>query len=171
MADTMIRGMAANKQVRFFACNSTDTVEKARITHHTSPVVTNALGRLLTGGVLMGAMCKNDTDKLTLRIQCQGPISGMLVTADANGHVKGYVSEPEVMLPANDVAKAVDLGVLSVIICRRHPSGKRRDCRGSDLLFCNKRPDSKLCGSGRVVQRRYIRSECRRIYHPADAIC
>ena len=39
----------------------------------------------------------------------------MLVTADANGHVKGYVSEPEVMLPANDVAKAVDLGVLSVI--------------------------------------------------------
>ena len=63
----------------------------------------------------MGAMCKNDTDKLTLRIQCQGPISGMLVTADANGHVKGYVSEPEVMLPANDVAKAVDLGVLSVI--------------------------------------------------------
>ena len=115
MADTMIRGMAANKQVRFFACNSTDTVEKARITHHTSPVVTNALGRLLTGGVLMGAMCKNDTDKLTLRIQCQGPISGMLVTADANGHVKGYVSEPEVMLPANDVAKAVDLGVLSVI--------------------------------------------------------
>lgn len=36
----------------------------------------------------MGAMCKNDTDKLTLRIQCQGPISGMLVTADANGHVK-----------------------------------------------------------------------------------
>ena len=72
MADTMIRGMAANKQVRFFACNSTDTVEKARITHHTSPVVTNALGRLLTGGVLMGAMCKNDTDKLTLRIQCQG---------------------------------------------------------------------------------------------------
>ena len=87
MADTMIRGMAANKQVRFFACNSTDTVEKARITHHTSPVVTNALGRLLTGGVLMGAMCKNDTDKLTLRIQCQGPISGMLVTADENGHV------------------------------------------------------------------------------------
>ena len=115
MADTMIRGMAANKQVRFFACNSTDTVEKARITHHTSPVVTNALGRLLTGGVLMGAMCTNDTDKLPLRIKCQGPISGMLVTADANGHVKGYVSEPEVMLPANDVAKAVDLGVLSVI--------------------------------------------------------
>ena len=115
MSDYIVRGMAANNQVRFFACNSTDTVEKARITHNTSPVASNALGRLLTGGVLMGAMCKNDTDKLTLRIQCQGPIQGMLVTADSKGNVKGYVSEPQVMLPAGDVAKATDLGVLSVI--------------------------------------------------------
>lgn len=115
MTDYIIRGMAAENQIRFFACNATDTVEKARITHRTSPVVTNALGRLLIGGVLMGAMCKNDTDKLTIRIQCQGPVQGMLVTADSRGNVKGYVSEPEVMLPAKDVAKAVDLGVMSVI--------------------------------------------------------
>ncbi len=115
MSDYIIRGMAANNQVRFFACNSTDTVEKARITHNTSPVVTNALGRLLTGGVLMGAMCKNDTDTLTIRLQCQGPIQGMLITADSKGNVKGYVSEAQVMLPAKDVAKAIDLGVMSVI--------------------------------------------------------
>lgn len=115
MSDYIIRGMAANNQVRFFACLSTDTVEKARITHHTSPVVTNALGRLLTGAVLMGAMCKNDSDTLTIRIQCQGPVKGMLVTADSKGNVKGYVSEPDVMLPAGDVAKAIDLGVMSVI--------------------------------------------------------
>lgn len=115
MSDYIIRGMAANNQVRFFACNSTDTVEKARITHNTSPVVTNALGRLLTGGVLMGAMCKNDTDTLTIRVQCQGPIQGMLITADSKGNVKGYVSEAQVMLPAKDVAKAIDLGVMSVI--------------------------------------------------------
>lgn len=115
MSDYMIRGMAADNQVRFFACNSTETVEKARITHNTSPVVTCALGRLLTGGVLMGAMGKNDTDMLTIRIQCQGPIKGMLVTADSKGNVKGYVNEAEVMLPATDVAKAIDLGVMSVI--------------------------------------------------------
>jgi len=115
MSDYIIRGMAANNQIRFFACTSTDIVEKARITHHTSPVVTNALGRLLTGGVLMGAMCKNDSDTLTIRLQCQGPIRGMLVSADSKGNVKGYVSEPEVMLPAKDVAKAIDLGVMSVI--------------------------------------------------------
>lgn len=115
MSDYIIRGMAANNQIRFFACLSTDTVEKARVTHHTSPVVTNALGRLLTGAVLMGAMCKNDSDTLTIRIQCQGPVKGLLVTADSKGNVKGYVSEPDVMLPAKDVAKAIDLGVMSVI--------------------------------------------------------
>lgn len=115
MSDYIVRGMAANNQVRFFACNTTDTVEKARITHRTSPVVTGALGRLLTGGLLMGAMCKNDSDTLTIRIQCQGPIQGMMVTADSKGHIKGYVSEPEVMLPAKDITKAIDLGVMSVI--------------------------------------------------------
>lgn len=115
MSDYIVRGMAANNQVRFFACCSAQTVEKARITHGTSPVVTNALGRLLTGGALMGAMCKNDTDKLTIRIQCQGPIQGLLVTSDSKGNVKGYVSETDVMLPAKDVAKAIDLGVMSVI--------------------------------------------------------
>lgn len=115
MSDYIVRGMAANNQVRFFACRSTETVEKARITHGTSPVVTNALGRLLAGGALMGAMCKNDTDKLTIRIQCQGPIQGLLVSSDSKGNVKGYVSETDVMLPAKDVAKAIDLGVMSVI--------------------------------------------------------
>lgn len=115
MSDYIVRGMAANNQVRFFACRSTETVEKARITHGTSPVVTNALGRLLTGGALMGAMCKNDTDKLTIRIQCQGPIQGLLVSSDSKGNVKGYVSETDVMLPARYVAKAIDLGVMSVI--------------------------------------------------------
>ena len=115
MSDCIIRGMAANNQIRFFTCNSTELVEKSRITHGTYPVVTNALGRLLTGAVLMGAMCKNDDDVLTIRIQCQGPIQGMLVTADSKGNVKGYVSEAQVELPAKDVAKAVDLGVMSVI--------------------------------------------------------
>ena len=115
MSDYIIRGMAAKNQVRFFACSSTETVEKARIIHNTSPVVTNALGRLLTGGVLMGAMCKNDSDTLTIRIQCQGPIKGLMVTANSKGEIKGYVNETDVMLPAKDVAKALDLGVMSVI--------------------------------------------------------
>ena len=76
----------------------------------------------------MGAQCKNESDVLTLQIQCNGPIGGLTVTADAHSRVKGYVNNPNVILHANDkgkldVAKALDLGVLSVIkdIGRKEP--------------------------------------------------
>jgi molecular chaperone Hsp33 len=120
MSDYIIRGMAAENQVRFFAGTTKEIVETARSIHNTSPVATAALGRLLTAGALMGAGYKNDSDLLTLQIQCSGPIGGLTVTADAACNVKGYVNNPEVILHANekgklDVAKALDLGVLSVI--------------------------------------------------------
>ena len=120
MNDILIHGMAANNQVRFFSCYSKELVENARQYHNTRPVATAALGRLLTAGAMMGSMCKNDSDILTLQIQCSGPIGGLTVTANAHAHVKGYVNNPGVMLPPSpagklDVGKAVDLGVLSVI--------------------------------------------------------
>lgn len=120
MEDYIIRGMACNNQVRFFAAYTRNLVEKARKHHDTSPVATAALGRLLTGGAMMGKMCKNDTDVITLQIKCSGPIGGLVVTADANANVKGYVFNKNVMLPPNkngklDVGGALDLGVLTVI--------------------------------------------------------
>ena len=113
--DYIVRATAAEGSIRAFAITSRHLVEVARVDHDTSPVITAALGRLLSGAAMMGTMMKGEKDLLTIQIQCGGPAKGFTVTADANGHVKGYVSEPEVMLPANDVAKAVDLGVLSVI--------------------------------------------------------
>ena len=83
MEDYIIRGRAADHQVRFFAATSRNLVEEARKHHNTSPVVTAALGRLLTGGAMMGSMCKNETDVLTVQIKCSGPIGGLVVTADA----------------------------------------------------------------------------------------
>lgn len=120
MEDYIIRGMAANHQVRFFAAYSKNLVEEARKRHDTSPVATAALGRLLTAGAMMGAMCKNDTDVITIQIKCSGPIGGLVVTADAKANVKGYVYNKDVMLPPSkagklDVGKALDLGVLTVI--------------------------------------------------------
>lgn len=120
MSDYIVRGTAAGDQVRFFAAYTRDMVEEARRIHNTSPVATAALGRLLTAGAMMGAMSKNETDLTTLQIKCNGPIEGLLVTADGMANVKGYVTNPNVILPANDkgkldVAKALDLGVLSVI--------------------------------------------------------
>lgn len=120
MEDYIIRGTAANNQIRFFAAYTKEVVETARQAHNTSPVATAALGRLMTAGAIMGSMCKNDTDILTLKIQCQGPIGGMMVTADSKANVKGYVHNPNVMLPIRsdgklDVGGALDLGVMSVI--------------------------------------------------------
>ncbi|MBO5468602.1 MAG: Hsp33 family molecular chaperone HslO [Lachnospiraceae bacterium] len=120
MNDVIIRGMAADNQVRFFAAYTKKLVETAHTIHNTSPVATAALGRLLTAGSIMGSMCKNDSDVLTLQIQCSGPIKGLTVTANAHAQVKGYVNNPNVDLPLSDkgkldVGKALDLGVLSVI--------------------------------------------------------
>lgn len=120
MNDYIVRATAANNQIRAFAATTRNVVETARAAHNTSPVATAALGRLLTAGALMGSMMKNDTDILTLQIKCNGPIQGLTVTADVKGNVKGYVENPDVMLPPSkkgklDVAAALDLGVLSVI--------------------------------------------------------
>lgn len=120
MEDYIIRGMAADKQVRFFAAYTKHLVEKARQTHETSPVATAALGRLLTGTAMMGSMCKNDTDMVTVQIKGDGPIGGLVVTSDARARVKGYAYNKDVMLPPSkkgklDVGGAVGNGVLSVI--------------------------------------------------------
>ncbi len=120
MSDYIVRATAANDQIRAFAATTRDLVEYARSIHNTSPVATAALGRLLTAGSMMGSMMKGDNDILTLQITCSGPIKGLTVTADSNANVKGYVYDPDVMLPPSDkgkldVGKALGLGVLNVI--------------------------------------------------------
>ena len=120
MSDYIVRATAANSQIRAFAAVTTDMVEAARQNHNTSPVATAALGRLLTGGAMMGAMMKGEKDLLTLRIHAGGPLQGITVTADSHGNVKGYVGNPDVCIPANskgklDVAGAVGVGFMDVI--------------------------------------------------------
>lgn len=120
MSEYMVRATAAEGQIRVFAVTAKDLVERAKNHHNTSPVMTAALGRLLMGGVMMGAMMKGEKDILTIQIQCSGPAKGLMVTSDALGHVKGYPFVNDVILPANDKGKldvghALDLGVMSVI--------------------------------------------------------
>ena len=120
MTDYIIRATAAEGQIRAFAATTRDLVEYARSAHNTSPVATAALGRLLTAGAMMGIMMKGEKDLLTLKIEGDGPIGGLTVTADSRGNVKGYAFHPEVMLPPNDKGKldvggALGIGVLSVI--------------------------------------------------------
>lgn len=118
--DYIVRATAADHQLRAFAVTSRDIVEKAREIHNTSPVATAAIGRLLTAASMMGSMMKGEKDVLTLQIECGGPIGGITVTADSNADVKGYVNNPNVILPPNaqgklDVSGALGLGFLNVI--------------------------------------------------------
>lgn len=120
MTDYMVRATAADAQIRAFAATTRETVEAARQAHDTSPVVTAALGRLLTAGAMMGTMLKAESDLLTLQVRGDGPVGSLTVTADPEGNVKGYARVPQVILPANergklDVGGAVGSGVLSVI--------------------------------------------------------
>ena len=120
MSDYLVRATAAGAQIRAFACTTKGVVEAARQAHDISPVVTAALGRLLSAGAMMGSMQKGEEDLLTLQIKGDGPMQGLLVTADSKGGVKGYANVPDVILPANalgklDVAGAVGHGTLSVI--------------------------------------------------------
>ena len=120
MNDYIVRATAADAQVRAFACSTRDLVEAARRAHDTSPVVTAALGRLLSAGVMMGSMLKGKRDLITLQVKGDGPVGSLTVTADSGGRVKGFAAVPDVILPANslgklDVAGAIGQGTLSVI--------------------------------------------------------
>lgn len=120
MSDYLVRATAADAQVRAFAVTSRDLVEEARSRHDLSPVVTAALGRLMTGACLMGSMLKGEKDVLTLQISGDGPVRGMTVTADSQGNVKGYAQSPQAMMPPNaqgklDVGGVIGKGCLTVI--------------------------------------------------------
>lgn len=120
MTDYIVRATAADSQIRAFAITSREMVEEARRDHATSPVITAALGRLLTGAAMMGTMMKGEKDLLTIQVQCSGPAQGLTVTADSSGHVKGFPIAANVDLPLNDKGKldvggALGLGVMSVI--------------------------------------------------------
>ncbi len=118
MKDYLVRSISENKEVRGFAISTRDTVEEARRLHNTSPVVTAALGRLMSAGLIMGSMLKGD-DKLTLEIRSDGPVQGLTVTADPEGFVKGFALDPMAILPAKngklDVGGIVGKGYLKVI--------------------------------------------------------
>lgn len=120
MNDYIVRASAADGAVRAFAITSKALVEQARKHHDTSPVITAALGRLLSAGAMMGTMMKGGKDLLTVQVIAQGPAKGLTVTADAFGNVKGYPQVPQVELPPNpqgklDVGGAVGVGILRVI--------------------------------------------------------
>lgn len=117
--DYIVRASLANDSVRAFAISSTHLVAEARERHKTLPVVTAALGRLLSAGAIMGSMMKGDKDIVTISLKGDGPAGYITVTADSHGHVKGFPGNPNVDIPRKyagklDVGAAVGRGLLTV---------------------------------------------------------
>ena len=120
MSDRIIRGITKNKFVRFFAVNSTETTKYASQIHNLSGTTSVIMGRLLSAGLMMAFDMKSSTDLLTLKLQCEGPIGGALVTANNNGEIKGYINNPQIKLPSNsekiiDVKTVIGKGFITII--------------------------------------------------------
>ena len=121
MADKLVRGNSMDGAIRVFAAVTTDLVNEAQRIHHTYPVATAALGRLLTGAAIMGAAgLKNETDSMTVQIKGEGEITNLVAVTDCHSRVRGYVSNPYVDRPLNnkgklDVGGAIGGGYLSVV--------------------------------------------------------
>lgn len=104
MGDYLVRAMGYNGQVRAFAVRTTETVAEAQRRHNTWPVVSAALGRTMTATTMMGAMLKGD-NKITVKIEGNGPIGPIVVDADAKGDVRGFVSNGQVHFGLNEHGK------------------------------------------------------------------
>ena len=104
MSDYLIRAIGFNGNVRAFAARTTDTVGEAQKRHNTWPTATAAIGRSMTATVMMGAMLKGE-DKLTVKIEGNGPIGPLVIDANAEGEVRGFVTNPQIHFDLNDVGK------------------------------------------------------------------
>lgn len=93
-ADKLIHATAADNQLRCMAAVTTNLVGEACRRHRTFPTASAALGRTLTGGLLLGSGVK-DLETLTVHFDCDGPIGNIIAQADPYGNVRGYVSNPE----------------------------------------------------------------------------
>ena len=109
MKDQIIKFLAHDGKISVVCASTTNLVEEARKLHDLSPLVTAALGRVLTITALMGAEMKNKTDRLTIQIKGNGEIGKMVAVSDNFPHVKACITNPRVDLPLNEFGK-LDVG-------------------------------------------------------------
>lgn len=120
MKDYLVKALAYDGTIRAYGVRSTETVAEVQGRHAMWPTATAALGRAMTAAVMMGAMVKGE-DKLTIKIEGNGPIGSMIIDANAHGEVRGYVTNPQTHFDLNaqgklDVKRAVGTdGLLTVV--------------------------------------------------------
>lgn len=167
MSDILVRAISSDGLVKACAVVSTDLTERARQIHHTLPVGTAALGRALAAASMMGNALKGEGNSLTLQCKGGGPLGTVLAVSDAEGNVRGYVTNPGVDLPLRadgklDVGGAVGAeGTLTVIkdLGMREPYVGTIDLLGGEIAedvaayFVESEQIPTACGLGVLVDR------------------
>ena len=118
MIDKLLLATVAGGSARVIVATTTNLVDEARRRHDTFPTASAALGRTMTAGLLLATSLKGE-DIITIRVLGDGPLGGIIVTADASGSVRGYVQEPHTNLPPTEGGKlnvggAVGKGTLCI---------------------------------------------------------
>lgn len=105
MADYLVKSVAGNEMFRAYAVNATDIVAEAQRRHDTWSAASAALGRSLVGTLLLASSVLKGDEQLTVKINGDGPVGGIVIDGNAKGTVKGYLQNPHVHLPLNDKHK------------------------------------------------------------------
>jgi len=116
--DRLIQGMAGNGDFRILAAQTTNTVEAAREILDLSPVAADALGRALTGSLLLARLLDKDVrnQHVTLRFEGNGPLGVLIAEANVSGGARGYVANPVPETDESlDVGRAIGSGMLTVV--------------------------------------------------------
>jgi molecular chaperone Hsp33 len=112
MEDKLVHAIAKNGDIRIIGATTTNLVNKGVSIHKCAATAAAALGRMLTGGLLMGSMLKSENDKVTIQILADGIARDIVVTAYPDGHVKGYIANPLADLPLNSKGKLDVAGIV-----------------------------------------------------------
>lgn len=117
-ADVLVKATAASNTIRALAVVTTGVAEEARSRHQTAPTATAALGRVMTAGLLIGSMMKEE-EQLSIQFMGNGPLQGVVTDANARGEVRGFVYQPRAHLPVKngklDVGGIVGEGTMAVV--------------------------------------------------------
>lgn len=111
MKDYLIRGLAFDDEVRFFATKTTQLVEEIRRRHNGYPTAMAAVGRTATVTAMMGAMQKSG-DTVDVRVRGNGILGNILATANEDGEVRAYATNMQTHIPSNEFGKLDVRGVV-----------------------------------------------------------
>ena len=107
--DEIIRAITSDGYLKAYVVNSTETIREAQGLHQTGKVASAALGRALTAALILANDMKNETDRVSVQFRSEGPIGNVVAEANGQNQVKGFVSNPDVVLPLRDDGK-LDVG-------------------------------------------------------------